>query len=126
MIFSGFFGTVGVFTPRQGCRYVTSFSAAGKIALRMNLTFWIVAGLTPLACRAPPRVAVVPHPTPDVPGHDLVHPHGPNPRRDVLPELVGVALRGGDLHHVRGEPPLGDVPVEGLSAPPRVAEAPLG
>ena len=29
----------------------TSFSAVVKIALRMKRTFWIVAGLTPLACR---------------------------------------------------------------------------
>jgi hypothetical protein len=35
----------------------------------------------------------VSHPLADGAGHDLVHPHGAEPRQDMLVELVGVLSR---------------------------------
>jgi hypothetical protein len=65
------------------------------------------------------------HPLADVAGHDLVHPHRPEPRHNVLVELVGVPLAGGRLDHVVGHPLLGDVAAERLPAAPGIAETPL-
>jgi hypothetical protein len=48
---SGFFGTVGVFTPLHGCSAVTwLFSAVVKIPLRIDLLSWMVAGERPRSC----------------------------------------------------------------------------
>jgi len=58
--------------------------------------------------------------------HDLVHPHRAEPRQDVLADLVGVRFPGRHLHHVIGQPFLGDVAAEGLPAAARVAEAAFG
>src|ERR1019366_4956644 len=61
----------------------------------------------------------------DIGRHDLVYPHRAEPRHDVLADRVGVALAGGDLHHVMGKPlPLNVLP-EGLPASTRITHAAL-
>jgi hypothetical protein len=76
-------------------------------------------GLTPVWVR-------VFDPFADVAGHDLVHPQRAEPRHDVLADRVGVALPGGHLDHVVGQPLRLDVPLERLLAAPRVAQAAFG
>ena len=66
------------------------------------------------------------HPLADVSRHDLIHPHGTEPREDVLADLVGIRLPRGHLHHVIRQPFLCDVTAECLPPAARVAQAAFG
>ena len=61
------------------------------------------------------------HPLADVGGLDLVDPHRPEHRQDVLVQVVGVGLAGPGFHLVVGEPDVFDVAAEPLPRPAGVA-----
>jgi len=48
---------------------------------------------------------------------DLVHPHRPEHRQDVLLQVVGVGLAGAGFHLVMGQPLFLDVALQALPGP---------
>ena len=64
------------------------------------------------------------HPLADVGGLDLVDPHRPEHRQDVLVQVVGVGLAGPGFHLVVREPHVFDVAAEPLPRPPCVRTRP--
>jgi hypothetical protein len=66
------------------------------------------------------------HPFADVGGLDLVDPHRPEHRQDVLVEVVGVGLPGAGFHLVVGQPLVFDVAAEPLPGPARIGGPSVG